>query len=76
MEYQQIHNNPSYFQNYKITLINNENIVEEAFKVPCTFDVPGVNQNNYMFGDIVKKNENGSDHSINLIRQLFEDIVG
>lgn len=75
MNNQQINEAPSFMKTYKSYLVGEEFDSFRSYKIPCMFDVPTVSQKNYSFDDFVEKNDSNREHSIQLIRQMFEDIV-
>ena len=76
MNNQQINETPSFLKTYKSYLVGEEFDSYRSYKIPCMFQVPHVSQKNYSFDEVVGKNDSNREHSIKLIRQMFEDIVG
>lgn len=75
MNNQQINETPSFMKTYKSYLVGEEFDSYRSYKIPCMFDIPTVSQKNYSFDEFVDKNDSNREHSIHLIRQMFEDIV-
>ena len=76
MNNQQINDTHCFVKSYKAYLVGEEFDSSRSYKIPIRFDIPVVSQDTYMFDEFVGKNDTNREHSIHLIRQMFEDIVG